>query len=204
MSAISFVIKNIHPDATITDRESGDVLGENALLKSGSVLTADSLIPQYNTPAYEVHAIRPLHESLRLFSVRLDLPSGCSRKRTDRIVVNEQGNITIAETFDKGLFADTMALGIQKRSEGRRGAKFHFDGAVYVGVLGSIGQDEDLGIGGLDLLTNRELICNREQFGNETPIETQDVIGIGQYEYRVDDVSVRTASVSFMLKRVGD
>lgn len=207
MSETSIVFKNIHQDVVLKNVANNDIIDEVTPVPidadEGISVETNSLVPLFNTPAYEVHVIATGVPSLLLFSVRLDLPSGFGRRRTD-VIRFIKGAVTITDTFNKGFLSDKQALLIQKRNERRRGALFRYQRNVYVGILGSLGIEEVPDIAGFDLATSRELVCNREQFGNDIPIESQDELIIMGKKHLVDKVSERAWSVSFQLKQVED
>ena len=203
MSVIRAAFKNIHRDVVLRNRINNDIIDEGSPVGESSIIETSSTIPQYDTVAYEIHSVFLGRDSVKLFSVRLDLPSGFGRRRTDLIVADDT-SVAIKTTYDRGLWSDTLALRMQMRSEKRRGSLFKFGDKHYIGIIGTLGIMEDPDIAGFDIQGAREIICNRAQFGNEVPVESQDEIEIRGKMYLVGKVTERAYSVSFQVNQVED
>lgn len=208
MSAIDVVFKELHPEVIVRNTANNDIVDPSTPIPiedgdNGITIETTSIVAFYDTPAFEVHVIASGLPSIRLFDVRLDVPSGCGSRRTDTIKFTN-GAVRIAHTFNKGFYVDYQALNNQKAQEKRRGALFRWKDKVYAGVIGSRSGAEIPDIGGFDVSMQRMLVCNREQFGNVTPIESQDELVFGDKRFIVGQIEERPASVTFYLQQSED
>lgn len=201
MSLIRAKIENIHDGVLLTDYRTGEVLEESSPVLDGHIITCESDRPFYDTSAYEVAGAFGTQQFDLALTIRLDLPSGFGRRRTDLFNVSDEA-VSIGASFRRGVISEKHRLRFRQMQEMKVGVHFRFDGKIYRGVLGTDAVDDNLELGGTSLDESRMLVCSREQFGNESPIGNNDVFELAGTKYRVDELELTPTAVEFSLVEV--
>lgn len=205
MSLIRAKVENIRQGILLRPAYNfSATLSNDSPIWQGDVIECLSNAPLYDTVAYEVAVMREgEHEYTKVLSINLDLPSGHGRRRTDKFLLSE-ADIVIEYTTRQGLVSEKFELRAAQHNENRRGIWFELEGKQYMGVLSPTGAGETLEEGGMSLSADRQMVCSREQFGNETPINANDIINLAGKDYRVDRIAENPATIVVDVVEVRD
>lgn len=200
MSLIVAKIEDIRKGILLRDTGTNEVLENDSPVWDGMRIQCFADEPLYNTIAYRI-ATAPTgtFNFTPALAIRLDLPSGHGRRRADSFAI-EGTSISIKYTDYRGLVSEQKTLRNLQRREQRNGTHFTFEGKVYFGFLGTNESEETLEVGGVELNSDRMLICSREQFGNENPIKRNKGLKIAQTDFRVDRIEITPTAIVYTLQ----
>lgn len=138
-------------------------------------------------------------------TVSLDLPSGTSHTRTDKLDIDgdaTDSTVEIAVTHSKGHGGLKMSHLAQLAAENSRGIRFLWKGGLYAGVLSEITKGKERMEGGYLEDSDARLVANREQFADQglMPLVGQ-VITAGQDRFVVTALDVSDVIYNFELRR---
>ena len=203
MSLIRAKVENIRDGILLRPAYNfSATLSNDSPIWQGDIIECLSNVPLYDTVAYEVATAREgEHEYTKAISIKLDLPSGHGRSRTDKFMLTET-DISIQYTTRHKLFSEKFELRAAISNEDRRGIFFEIGNNHYMGVLSPDGGGETLEEGGMSLSSDRQMVCSRQQFGNVTPIKLNDILKLAGKEFRVDKATENPATVVFDLMEV--
>ena len=138
-------------------------------------------------------------------TVSLDLPSGTSHTRIDKLnIAGDATNSTlaIAVTHSKGHGGLKISHLAQLSAEQSRGMRFLWKGALYAGVMSEITKGKERMEGGYLSESDARLVANREQFADQglMPLVGQ-VITAGQDRFVITAIDVSDVIYNFELRR---
>lgn len=202
MSLIVAKIEDIRKGILLRNTSTNEVLENDSPVWDGMRISCFSDEPLYDTIAYRIAtAPEGTFDYTPALSIRLDLPRGFGRRRSDCFGITD-ASIIIKYTDNRGLVSEQKHLRHLQRREQKNGTHFTFEGKVYFGFLGTDKSEETLELGGTELDSDRVLICSREQFGNVNPIEKNKTFEVANADYRVDSVDITATAIVYGLQEV--
>lgn len=202
MSLIVAKIEDIRKGVLLRDTSTNEVLENDSPVWDGMHISCFADEPLYNSIAYRI-ATAPAgtFDYTAALSIRLDVPSGYGRRRSDAFGI-DGSSISIKYTNNRGLVSEQKHLRHLQRREQTHGTHFLFEDKVYFGFLGTDESEETLEMGGVELSSDRTLICSREQFGNESPIKKNAMLKVAQTDFRVDMIEIAPTAIVYTLQEL--
>ena len=179
-------------------------LAEDDSLVDGESVKVFSAGAEFNKNAYKLQS-RTSATWVDAETVSLDLPSGTSHTRTDKLDIDgdaTNSTVTIAVTHSKGHAGLKMAHLGQLHAEDFRGIRFTWKGGMYAGVLSEITKSKENVPGGYMDEADARLVCNREQFidAGKMPLIGQTLTASGE-QFVITGIDVSDTIYSLELRR---
>lgn len=143
-------------------------LANNDTLEDGESVKVFSSGPEFGRNVYTLQN-RNSSSWADALTVSLDLPSGTSHTRTDKLDIDgdaTDSTVAIAVTSAKGHAALKQSHLAQLAAENNRGTRFIWKGSLYAGVISEITKGKERIEGGYLEDADARLVCNREQFAD--------------------------------------
>lgn len=183
------------------------LLGEGDALVDGESVKVHSSGPEFNKRVYVLQN-RVSGAWADAVTVTLDLPSGTSHTRTDKLDIDgdaTDSTVAIAVTSSKGHAALKYSHLAQLDAEDNRGTRFIWKGGFFAGVISEITKGKERIEGGYLEDADARLICNREQFADQglMPLVGQTLIAEGT-DFLITALDVSDVVYNLELRRNGN
>ena len=182
-------------------------LASDDALADGESVKVFSSGPEYGLNVYTLQN-RVSGAWADALTIALDLPSGTSHTRTDKLTITgnaTDSSVSIALTSNKGHPGLKLSHLAQLEAENTRGTRFIWKGSLYAGVISEITKGKERIEGGYLEDADARLVCNREQFADAgtMPLVGQTVT-VEATRFVITGLGVSDVVFNLELRRAGN